>query len=310
MSESPRILVTVPDESLLPALAGIDGVEALVWDLAPPAPATEIAMVVGPWGMPPSYREVFAGVRVGLLQHSGIGYETLIGSVPAGTIVANSAGVQEQATAELAVALALAMQRDLPGFVHAADRREWGQEFRPSLSDRRVMLLGYGGIGKIIERMLDGFDVDLVRVASRPRLTDDGARVYGVEELPALLPTVDIVLVAVPLSPATDRLVDAAFLSRLRDGALVVNVSRGRIADTEAIIHEARASRRRCALDTQDPEPLPPGHELWSLPGVFITPHLGGVTDSIQPRFERLVRDQAERLVRGEAPRNVVFVAE
>jgi len=311
MSESRRIVVTVPDASFLPVLAGIDGVDARVWDLAGPAPAAAIDLLVAPHlGMPRPWREALAGVRVGLLQHPGIGYETLIGALPPGIPVANSAGVQELATAELAVTLALAMQRDLPSFVHAADRREWTQGFRPGLTDKRIMLLGYGGIGQTIERMLDGFEVEVVRVASRPRLTETGHRVYGVDELPALLPTVDIVLVAVPLSAATERLVDRTFLSRLPNGALVVNVSRGPVADTEAIVGEAAAGRLRFALDVTDPEPLPPGHELWSLPGVLVTPHVGGVTPSLRPRLERLIRDQAERLARGDAPRNLVFVSE
>jgi len=311
MTEPRRIIVTVPDEALLPALDGIDGFEAMVWDLVGAAPAARIDMIVGPPGRPPRpFREALDGVGVGLLQLYSIGYEAVVGTLPAGIAVANSASVHEPATAELALTLLLAMQSELPDLVRAQDRGEWLHRRRAGLIDRRVMLLGYGGIGLVLEHMLAPFGADLVRVASRPRLTDDGARVYGVDELPALLPTVDVVIVAVPLSGSTEGLVDRPFLSRLPNGALVVNVSRGRIADTDAIVAEASAGRLRFALDTTEPEPLPADHALWSLPGVLISPHLGGISDSVPSRMRRLIREQAERLARGEAPRNVVFVSE
>ena len=301
------VLVTVPDPSFLSALTGLPDVEVQLWDLSGPAPAPEIDMVVGPLRPARPYREALRDVRVGLLQHPGIGYDGVVEQLPPGVRLANTASVQEQATAELAMAVTLAMQRDLPGFVRAAERREWTQGLRSELAGQRVMLLGYGGIGTRLARMLDGFDVELIRVASRARTADDGAPVHGVDELPALLPAVDIVIVAVPLSPATERLVGREFLAALPDGALVVNVARGRVADTEAVLTEARAGRLRFALDTTDPEPLPADHELWSLPGVLITPHVGGLTGSLRPRLERLIREQAARLARGEAPQNVVF---
>jgi len=303
------VLVTVPDPSFLAALADVPDVDVRLWDLTGPAPAAEIDMVVGPLRPSRSYRDALREVRVGLLQHPGIGYDGVPEQLPPGVRLANTASVQEQGTAELAMAVTLAMQRDLPGFVHAADRREWTQGLRSELAGQRVMLLGYGGIGTALARMLDGFDAELVRVASRARIAEDGTSVHGADELPELLPAVDIVIVAVPLSAATERLVGRAFLAALPDGALVVNVARGRVADTDAILAEARTGRLRFALDTTDPEPLPADHELWSLPGVLITPHVGGLTRSLRPRLERLIREQARRLVRGEPPRNIVFVS-
>ncbi len=110
-----------------------------------------------------------------------------------------------------------------------------------------------------------------------------------------------------PGGDATKNLVDDAFLSALPDGALVVNVGRGSLVDTEALVDHVGRGRIRAALDVTDPEPLPEGHALWSLPGVLITPHVGGASSAMRPRVAKLVRTQIERLVAGEPPLNVVL---
>jgi phosphoglycerate dehydrogenase-like enzyme len=111
----------------------------------------------------------------------------------------------------------------------------------------------------------------------------------------------------VPLNASTTRLVDGAFLAALPDGALVVNVARGPVADTEAILAEATSGRLRFALDVTDPEPLPDGHPLFAMPNVLVSPHVGGATSAMMPRMARLLRDQIERMARGDEPRNVVL---
>jgi len=113
------------------------------------------------------------------------------------------------------------------------------------------------------------------------------------------------VVVVLPLSDDTRHLVDAAFLARLSDDTLVVNVGRGPLLDTDAVL--AEAGRLRFALDVTDPEPLPEGHPLWTAPGVLVTPHIAGGTTAMLPRIAALVRDQLERL-RDDSPlRNVVL---
>ena len=115
-----------------------------------------------------------------------------------------------------------------------------------------------------------------------------------------------VVVVVLPLTDATRHVVDAAFLARLSDGALVVNVGRGPLLDTAAVI--AEAGRLRFALDVTDPEPLPDGHPLWSAPGVLITPHVAGGTTAMLPRMAALLRDQLTRYVAGEPLRNLVEI--
>lgn len=131
--------------------------------------------------------------------------------------------------------------------------------------------------------------------------------VHGVDELPSLLPDADIVVVTLPGGDATRRIVDDAFLAALPDGALVVNVGRGSLVDTEALVDHVGRGRIRAALDVTDPEPLPADHPLWSLPGVLIAPHVGGASSAMRPRIARLVRAQIDRLVAGEEPLNVVL---
>jgi phosphoglycerate dehydrogenase-like enzyme len=246
------------------------------------------------------------GVDVGLVQSQSIGYDDVPGALPPGHVFANAASVHETSTAELALALVLAAQRGIPDFVRAASEGRWAPARHESLADRRVLLLGYGGVGRAIEERLAPFEVELTRVASRAR-DDESGRIHGIDELPQLLPAAEVVIVAVPLNDATTGLVDREFLAAVPDGALVVNIARGRVADTDAVLAEARAGRLRFALDVTDPEPLPQGHPLFALPNVLISPHVGGASTAMMPRMARLLRRQIERMLRGEAPLNVVL---
>ena len=113
----------------------------------------------------------------------------------------------------------------------------------------------------------------------------------------------------VPMTPATRGLVDAGFLARMKDGALLVNASRGAVVDTDALVRELESGRLRAALDVTDPEPLPEGHPLWRAPGLLLTPHVAGSTTLTLPRAYAFVGSQLRRYVRGEPLENVVDLA-
>ena len=130
--------------------------------------------------------------------------------------------------------------------------------------------------------------------------------VHGVEELPALLPDADVVVLVTPLTSRTRGLVDAAFLGAMPDGALLVNAARGAVVDTDALLAELTAGRLSAALDVTDPEPLPADHPLWTAPNVLITPHVGGAVRDARRRSYRVVAAEIERYVRGELPDNLV----
>jgi phosphoglycerate dehydrogenase-like enzyme len=294
--------VTVPDEHWVERLADLDGVDLSVWDFSTPQPERHVDLAVRPYTVAASGLEQLDASRLSVIQSQALGYDGVAETLPDGITYCNAVGVHEESTAELAVALLLASQREIDRY--ARERGEWNRRFTASLIDRRIMIVGHGGIGGEIEKRLDGFGAELVRVATRRR-EDDRGTIHGTDELPQLLPTVDVVLLAVPLSAETTHLVDDAFLAVLPDGAVVVNVSRGKVVDGDAVVRQA--GRVRLATDVTDPEPLPADHPLWSTPGVLISPHVGGMSSAMQPRIDAVVRRQVARLRDGLPPDDVVL---
>lgn len=302
-------VLSVPTPSFAAALTGLDDrVEIVVWAMDAAAPRDRIDIVVPPYMNAGKIYPMLKGLETQLVQSQSIGYDGIADVLPAGHRFANASSVHETSTAELAVALTLAAQRHLPAFVRAQDEGRWAPVFAESLADRRVLLLGYGGVGTAIAARLAPFEVSMRAVASRAR-DEDGMPVHALAELPALLGSTDIVIASLPGGDGTRHIVDDAFLSALPDGALVVNVGRGPLVDTDALVRHAEAGRIRAALDVTDPEPLPEGHPLWHAPGILISPHVGGASTAMQPRIERLVRTQVARLLAGEEPLNVVIDA-
>ncbi len=236
-----------------------------------------------------------------VLQLPNAGYDDALDYVRPGVLLCNARGVHDESTAELAVALALAGRRDLRGFAAAQQRGEWAGGRRSSLTDSRVAVIGHGSIGRTIVRMLSGFVVAVVPFSRRGT---DGAR--PVAELPDVIGEFDVVILVLPLTGESAGMFDARLLRRMRDGALLVNVARGAIVDTEALLGELHAGRLGAALDVTDPEPLPPAHPLWRAPNCLITPHVGGNTTAFEPRMRALIHAQLQRMVNGEPLTNVV----
>ncbi|WP_157509813.1 2-hydroxyacid dehydrogenase [Leifsonia sp. Root4] len=300
------LVVSLPGAALRTALGSVpDSVELVEWDMKGPAPLPHIDIVVQPYmGATPLLANL-AGTTTRLVQSQSIGYDGVVDVLPPGHVFANAASVHETSTAELTLALILASQRGIPDFVRAAGEGRWAPARHASLADRTVLIIGYGGVGQAIEARLVPFEVNVVRVASTARQGETGP-IHGIDELPELLPHADIVVVGVPLSERTHHLIDDAFLAAMPDGALLVNIARGPVADTAALLAHAGSGRLRLALDVTDPEPLPAGHPLFAMPNVLISPHVGGASTAMMPRMARLLSDQIERMLRGEDPRNVV----
>ncbi|OIQ88153.1 glyoxylate/hydroxypyruvate reductase A [mine drainage metagenome] len=304
----PRVL-TVPDAAIGAALALPEQVRLLEWPMTEELPA-EVAAEVDAVVVPHYVSgEMLARLRpltrLSLVQLPSAGYEHAVRHLPPGVTLCNGRGVHDDETAELAIGLLLASLRELAEYVRLQDAGIWSPHRSTSLADRRVMVVGAGSIGHAIAARLRPFAVDVVRVARSGRDDVDG-HVHGVDELAVLLPTVDVVVLITPLTAETTHLVDAAFLARMRDGSLLVNVSRGKVVDTDALMAELRSGRLRAALDVVEPEPLPPDHPLWTSPGVILTPHVGGNTTATHVRFVALVQRQLERLAAGEPLLNVV----
>lgn len=241
-----------------------------------------------------------------LLQTLTAGTDSLAGRIPPQVTVCNARGLHDTATAEQALTLTLAARNDVTAYERQRQQGIWNTlRQRPGLADASVVLLGYGSIGRAIEARLLPFECRITRVARTAR--DEAAgHVHAFDELPTLVAGADILIVVAPLTPQTRGLVGADLLARLPDGALVVNVGRGAIVDTDALVAELGSGRLQAALDVTDPEPLPAGHPLWTVPGLVLLPHIGGHSRAFDPRARKLVADLLGRLGEGRDPLNPV----
>lgn len=251
------------------------------------------------------------GVKVVQTLTAGIDHiAPAVSRMPSGTRLCNARGVHDAGTAELALALTLASLRGIPDFVRGQDAGEWRFRRYEALADKTVLIVGYGGVGSAVEERLVGFEPE--RVLRVARTARDSARgpVHALTSLPELLPCADVVLLCTPLTDETHQLAGPGFLSRMKDGALLVNVARGGVVDSSALLAEVESGRLFAALDVTDPEPLPPHHPLWNAPGTLISPHVGGATSAFLPRAERLLRRQLTRWAAGDPVEHTVAVAE
>jgi phosphoglycerate dehydrogenase-like enzyme len=305
--------IWLPFETVADAVAAVGPIpndltiDCFLGDGTWPESVAEVELVVAPYMMGPE--KVLARVdemtSLKAVQLLSAGFDSYLPYLRPGILLANAAGVHDASTAELAVALALVANRRLDHYARNMTTGTWRLEFGESLADRRVLIVGYGRIGAAIEARLAGFEVaGVTRVARRARHGD--TPVHSIVDLHRLLPEADVVFVITPLTPDTEGLIGAPELALLPDGALLVNVSRGKVVDTDALAAETATGRLRAALDVTEPEPLPADHPLWHHAGVFISPHCGGQSDAFYPRMHRLVRQQLARFAAGERLANLV----
>ncbi|MCU1538923.1 MAG: Dihydrofolate reductase [Humibacillus sp.] len=298
-------IVCLPDANAVSLLGPVpDGVEVVVWDGTGERPErlSETAFWVPQVEDSTDLEAKFAAMpHLQVVQLTSAGVEDILGHVPDGVRLCDARGVHGSSVAELVLALILASQRRLPHFLDAQRQGRWDLVEGEDLRDKTVLVIGAGDLGQQTAKRLRAFEAQPVLVAHSAR---DG--VHATDELPDLLPTADIVVLTLPLTPATEGLVDADFLARMADGALLVNVARGKIVDTAALLAEVGSGRLRAALDVVEPEPLPADHPLWSTDGVIITPHAAGHISAAGPRAFALVAEQLRRFVAGEPLDNVV----
>jgi len=267
-----------------------------------PDSVTDVEIYVPPYAVGPGVAEVIPRMTsLRYVQTLTAGVDNIRPAIPDGVTLCSGRGIHDTSTAELVLTLILASLRGVPSFVRAQDRHEWTPGWHPALADRTVLLVGYGAIGEAVEARLAPFECEVVRVARSAR---DGVR--PISELPALLPTADVVVLVLPLTDETRGLVDDGFLAAMKEGALLVNVARGPVVDTPALVTALQSGRVRAALDVVDPEPLPADSPLWDCPGLLVSPHVGGSSSAMWPRAHRLVRDQLHRIARGEEPVNIM----
>jgi phosphoglycerate dehydrogenase-like enzyme len=294
----------VPDEQGVAALSGVDGVRPMRYQVGEPwSDAARTAEVLVPRFLSTSDpTEMLAGLpNLKLVQLLSAGAEMFIGKVPEHVLLSTCRGAHGGSTAEWVVGGLLSLYRDFPRFIAARDRGEWDYHETDTLQDKRVLIVGAGDLGDQLVRRLVPFDARATLVGRHAR---DG--VHAVAELPDLLGDYDAVVLMVPLTSETKGMVDAGFLAAMADGAILVNAARGPVVDTDALVDELRTGRLRAVLDVTEPEPLPPGHPLWTLDGVFLTPHVGGSCSGGARRAWRVAADEIRRYAAGERLRNLV----
>lgn len=307
---SPIRTITFPDRQLLDSVQPLpDGMRAGIWDLQGEPDGvglSEIDAVILPYMGPKPLEALSRVPNLKLVQTQTTGYDGIPEAVGPDVAVASAAGVHADSTAELAVALMLASLRGIDQSVRDQLAGRWNPQRWTSLADRKVLLLGVGGIGAGIASRLEPFGVELTRVGSTAR-DDDAGHVHGADELVELAGRAEVLVVITPLSEETRHLIDAEVLAAMPDGALVVNVARGAVVDSDALTAEVVSGRLRAAIDVFDPEPIPGDHPLWKAEGALITPHNGGNSSAFFPRVVRLLTSQLAAIAEGRSLENLVL---
>ena len=236
-----------------------------------------------------------------VLQVPNAGYDDAMEFLRPGITLCNGRGIHDDSTAELAVGLTIASLRGFATFVRDQDKGEWVNKNYDSINDRKIGIVGFGSIGTTIARMLSGFSVEIVAFTQSGR-----DNTIAITDLDKHLPYLDVVILILPLTKESKHLFDARRLALMKDGALLVNVARGPIVDTDALVKELNSGRITAGLDVTDPEPLPKGHPLWSAKGVLISPHVGGNSSAFEKRARRLIESQLDLLAQGKPLNNVI----
>jgi phosphoglycerate dehydrogenase-like enzyme len=219
------------------------------------------------------------------------GFEDILPHIPDGVILCNASGLHDVSTSELAIGLAIASRRGFAEFIDNQKKGVWHRTRKPALADSHIGIVGYGHIGKHIASLLEIFET---KVTAFTRSGTDGA--VRISEFDDYLPNLDIIILILPLTKDSKNFINADRIKKMKDGATLINVARGAIVDTDALVAELHTGRITAGLDVTDPEPLPTGHPLWSAPNVIITPHVGGDSGAFDPRARKMVQEQLSRL--------------
>jgi phosphoglycerate dehydrogenase-like enzyme/glyoxylase-like metal-dependent hydrolase (beta-lactamase superfamily II) len=248
------------------------------------------------------------------VQAMSAGVERLVGVrelVDGPAVLTNMAGMYGTAIADHTLGMVLSLTRALPQWLELQRGGAWGRDAgfaQDELHGKTMLVLGLGGIGREVAKRAHGFGMRVLATQTRPAATPAFVeRIATPDATDALLADADVVVICLPLTPQTKGLFDRARLARMKPGALLVNIARGAIVDTNALVEALDAGHLGgAALDVVDPEPLPEGHPLWSRPRVILTPHVSGRSPLSERRRFELFAENLRRFARGLPLLNVV----
>lgn len=236
------------------------------------------------------------------LQMPNAGVDDAIAYAKPGVTLYNARGVHDASTAELAIALAIGARRGFSDFALGQNKGEWLHKRYASLNDSKIAILGNGSIAKTLRSYLSVYDVEITNFS---RSASDGA--LSISEFDSKISEFDLLFLVLPLNEDSRNFINESRLKKMKTGATLVNVARGPIVDTNALINELNSGRINAGLDVTNPEPLPPGHPLWSARNCIITPHVGGDSTAFDSRCKKLVESQLEKLAAGKALENKII---
>ena len=243
------------------------------------------------------------------VQLSSAGVEPWVraGVVDGGRTFTSATGAYGSPVAEHALALMLAGAKALPVFARSRSWDDSGRTTVGVLEGATVAIVGAGGIGRALIGLLEPFGAEILAVTRRGRAVPGAARTYAAGEIAEVWPLAHSIVIAAPATDGTRHLVGARELAAMREDARLINVARGSLVDTDALVDALREGAiAGAALDVTDPEPLPDGHPLWELPNVLITPHVATPPDAERRRFAERVRENVRRFAAGEPLEGVV----
>ncbi|WP_040816454.1 2-hydroxyacid dehydrogenase [Nocardia concava] len=299
------VTVLVPDEYGFEAVSRLEAARPLRYTLGEPLPAgadeAEIFVPTFLAARPETVELARSLPKLRLVQLLTAGAEMWVGKLPAEVMISTGRGAHGASTAEWAITGLLSVYREFTEFAVAQREHRWTQHRTDTLHGKRILIIGAGDLATELRRMLEPFDTTVELVGTKAR---EG--VHGVDEIPDLLPHFDAVVLMVPVTAATVGMVDAAFLARMADGAILVNAARGPVVKTDDLLAELQSGRLRAILDVTDPEPLPADHPLWDAPGLLLTPHVGGSSAGNLRRGWSIATAEIARYLAGEPPRNLI----
>ncbi|MCG3122091.1 MAG: Glyoxylate/hydroxypyruvate reductase B [Phycisphaerales bacterium] len=232
----------------------------------------------------------------------------------ASLVVTNARGVHGPAIADHAMAMLLYLTRQIGHYEAAMEKEQWERSEPPvrpvTLQGKTMLVVGIGGIGEEIGRRAHGFGMRVLATRrSDSPAPDFVERVGKPEELRSMVKEADVVAICVPLTTETEHLFDAGMFEAMKRGSYVINIARGKVIDTQALMAALKDGRvAGAALDVTDPEPLPPGHALWKMPNVIITPHVAADGELTDQRWWALYKENMRRFGAGEPLLNCVDV--